>query len=749
MKTKFFCFHAHFHQPPAFDPWTLLPGREKSASPHENRIQKSMHECYLPNAFLALESDSGETERFVNNYSMISFDFSPVLLDRIEENHSLLREALLRADKESAANFGRPSAIAQVYNHAIMPLASARDKTTFVRWGLERFRKFFLRESEGVWLPETAVDEETLETLCLCGLKYTVLSRRQARAFRKIGLEKWEPANEISFDALAPLRWFSRRQSGKFIDVFFFDDKLSTSEMSKTDVFYNSILAGFSKDISHELLSAAADGENCGHRSGGGKALAALLLKIRKEKNFNLANYSSFLENNPPQCEAGIAFPSSRSCPHGAEKWRGDCACHAPQGRPWREPLRKTLDWLAQKTGEIFLREGGEFFRSPQKALDDYVSSTGEGPAAVREFLADHSPSPLAPANAKKALKLLEMRKNAALALDSDAWLSRDISLAPALDSVRFALRSADLAEIFGENLLDEFIERLPGGEAGIRETAQKIYAQKSDKPLEAAKFAFLLRMDFTPPLLKHGRYRHKVIEEKKTSAGRMEFYLVNVKTTDTLDWGEYMVAAGPGGGAPEFHVLSSDTEKFRRFAETAERDFESFRKGFKAGEIFVFSLSSFPEEYRRIHHLLSREHPENEPARALSKWLHHLKHFSAELILTGGLLENLKECRLKRINSSEILFRDEILKAVVSQFRFMLENLDPGISKLRGWLEYLQSDPLQGYFLETQSVLKKWEETYSPDNLEPGFRRSLAEISSSLRVKLHGNRKNKTSNKR
>lgn len=226
MRNKFLCIHGHFYQPPRENPWLGIIEKEKSAFPYFNWNQKIFHECYGPNSANSLGKwNTEKTEELLNNYEFISFDFGPTLLSWIEKHSPRVYMTILQADRLSQiAHNGHGNAIAQVYNHVIMPLQTLRDKKTQVKWGMEYFSYKFKRNPEGIWLSETAVDEETLEVLCEHGLKFTILSPLQAKNFRKISGSHWEECHQINFDTTRPYRWFSKLNNEHFIDIFFYND---------------------------------------------------------------------------------------------------------------------------------------------------------------------------------------------------------------------------------------------------------------------------------------------------------------------------------------------------------------------------------------------------------------------------------------------------------------------------------------------------------------------------------------------
>src|SRR5690606_24020893 len=163
---KYVCIHGHFYQPPRENPWLEEIEIQDSAYPYNDWNERITAECYSPNAAARILLDHQTVTAIVNNYSMISFNFGPTLLSWLEDHAPDVYEAVLQADEESKEKFsGHGSAIAQVYNHMIMPLANSRDKRTQIIWGIEDFKHRFKREPEGMWLAETAVDLESLDIM--------------------------------------------------------------------------------------------------------------------------------------------------------------------------------------------------------------------------------------------------------------------------------------------------------------------------------------------------------------------------------------------------------------------------------------------------------------------------------------------------------------------------------------------------------------------------------------------------------
>ena len=174
------CIHGHFYQPPRENPWLETVEAQESAAPWHDWNDRITAECYAPNSAARIVNQQNEIIRILNNYARMSFNFGPTLLSWLEQNALRVHEAIVHADQRSQKRFsGHGSAMAQIYNHVIMPLSSTRDRITQVRWGIADFRHRFGRVPEGMWLPETAVDSESLDLLAQHGIKFVLLAPHQ------------------------------------------------------------------------------------------------------------------------------------------------------------------------------------------------------------------------------------------------------------------------------------------------------------------------------------------------------------------------------------------------------------------------------------------------------------------------------------------------------------------------------------------------------------------------------------------
>lgn len=447
---RFVCIHGHFYQPPRENPWTEAIELQKSSHPYHDWNEKVTAECYAPNASARILDREGRLLKIVNNYAKISFNFGPTLLSWLEQKAPKVYEAILHADRESAARFfGHGSAMAQPYNHMILPLANRRDKVTQVKWGIEEFTRRFKRSPEGMWLPETAVDLETLEVLAEAGIRFTILSPHQAGT----SVDSTRP-----YEPILP--------SGRKIAIFFYNGPISRAiafeKLLKSGPnFAQALLKAFSDEKKEDqLVSVATDGETYGHHHKFGEmALAWALDQIESSGDVKLTNPAEHLARHGPQETVQILENTSWSCAHGVERWRSDCGCDSG-GNPswnqaWRSPLREGFDWLRDQTGPLFEEESARLIKEPWAARDDYIDLIlDRSPAATERFLARHSSGPLNAQEKMAALKWLEMSRYAMLMVASCGWFFDDISGIETVQMIQYAGRVVELArQLTGKDL--------------------------------------------------------------------------------------------------------------------------------------------------------------------------------------------------------------------------------------------------------------------------------------------------------
>ncbi len=453
---KYVCIHGHFYQPPRENPWLEVVEVQDSAAPFHDWNARVTAECYAPNAAARILGPSGAITKIVNNYRRISFNFGPTLLSWLEAQAPEVYQALLEADAYSLERLGHGNALAQVYNHIIMPLANQRDKLTQVRWGLADFERRFGRPAEGMWLAETAADLPTLECLAAEGVGFTILAPGQAARVRPPGGE-WQEITDGAIDSRRPYR--AVLPSGRELALFFYDGPASRAiAFEKTLEDGHRLaqrLAGLLDPHPEEpqLAHVATDGESYGHHHRFGEmALAFALELMAQDPEITITNYAAFLESHPPTWQVEITEPSSWSCPHGVERWRADCGCAQDPGRGWnqrwRGPLRQGLDQLNQRLADLFERQGGELFQDPWAARDDYLQVLPPAPpSAWDEFLARHQRRQLDQKDRTRAAKLLESQRWAMYMFTSCGWFFDDLAGIEAVQNLRFAARALQLAE--------------------------------------------------------------------------------------------------------------------------------------------------------------------------------------------------------------------------------------------------------------------------------------------------------------
>jgi alpha-amylase/alpha-mannosidase (GH57 family) len=473
------CIHGHFYQPPRENPWLGVIEKQPSAAPWEDWNQRIADECYAPNANCEIVT-SERTVGLSNNYAGISFNFGPTLLAWMERARPQLLKAICEADRIGAARFGgHGPAIAQAYNHIIMPLAVARDKATQIRWGAADFRHRFGRAPEGMWLPETAVDLETLDLLAAEGIRFTILAPHQAGAVTipggdgATGLDTvWQEIKEAT-DLDTSRAYRVRLGSERQIAVFFYDGSVSGAVafaglLEEPDLFVERLI-GFGQ--SPHLRHIATDGETYGHHvRDGEKTLARSLFEIDRHREAELTVYGAYLEHNPPDCEVRIAENTSWSCPHGLERWRSHCGCaggRKPGSRQeWRAALRQALDGLRDRTVERFDELGRELFIDPWVARDAYIQvMLDPSPHQVTAFLdanARFAQRSREDSEVRRALGLMEQQRYAMLMYTSCGWFFDDPGDIETIQILQYAGRMLQLAEAWmGQQLQDLFLSDL------------------------------------------------------------------------------------------------------------------------------------------------------------------------------------------------------------------------------------------------------------------------------------------------
>jgi alpha-amylase/alpha-mannosidase (GH57 family) len=479
----YICVHGHFYQPPRENPWLEAIELQESAHPYHDWNERITAECYARNAASRILNDEKRIARIVNNYSKISFNFGPTLISWIETSHPALYQAILDADKESQQRFsGHGSALAQAYNHMIMPLANDQDKRTQVLWGVRDFERRFKRKPEGMWLPETAVDLRTLEMLAEAQIKFTILAPNQAQRIRKIGGRNWKDVSNSRIDPTMAYRL--RLPSGRSINLFFYDGPISRAIafeglLDDGRAFAERLLGAFSEDTRPwpELVHIATDGETYGHHHRNGEmALTYALDYIESNQLGEIINYGQFLEQHAPTHEVEIFENSSWSCVHGVERWRSNCGCnsggHPGWNQEWRKPLREALDWLRDDLIARCEEKSKGLLNDLWQARDGYIEAVLDRSGnTVEQFLEKQAGRKLDGAEQVSALKLLEIQRHAMLMYTSCGWFFDELSGIETVQVIQYAGRAVQLAqEALQDQVENSFLELLSHAKSNIPE---------------------------------------------------------------------------------------------------------------------------------------------------------------------------------------------------------------------------------------------------------------------------------------
>jgi alpha-amylase/alpha-mannosidase (GH57 family) len=632
MSDRYICIHCHFYQPPRENPWLEAVELQDSAYPFHDWNERITAECYAPNAASRILSAQGKIADITNNYSNISYNFGPTLLSWMEECAPQTYERIIEADKESQRRFsGHGSAIAQVYNHMILPLANRRDKQTQVLWGIRDFEHRFGRFPEGMWLAEAAVDTETLEILAENGIKFTILAPNQARAARKIHPNaKWKSVEGGKIDPAKA--YLCNLPSGKSITLFFYDGPISQAVafeklLSSGENFAQRLVGGFNDTRKWpQIMHIATDGETYGHHHAhGDMALAYALHYIESNNLAKITNYGEYLEKHPANTEVQIVERTSWSCAHGVERWKANCGCNSGMkpawNQNWREPLRGALDWLRDAISVPFEQRARELMKDPWAARDEYVRVVlDRSTFNVHRFLAAHAAYPLSAQQRITALQLLEMQRHAMLMYTSCGWFFDELTGIETVQVIFYAGRAIQLAkEVLGQDLETEFLERLARAKSNVPALSDgaAIY-RKWVKPAivdlvgVAAHYAISSMFEAYADENSIYCYDVDVLNHHEQMAGRARMAVGRARITSRITCDSEEVTFG----AVHFgdHNLSAGVRKFQgdQAYKDVERDVsEAFSRADLPGALMslhrhfgdaVYSLKSlFRDEQRKI----------------------------------------------------------------------------------------------------------------------------------------------------
>ena len=628
---RYICIHCHFYQPPRENPWLETVELQDSAYPYHDWNERVTAECYAPNSVSRILDGDNQIIQLVNNYSKISFNFGPTLLSWLEAKAPDVYDAILEADRESQKNFsGHGSALAQVYNHMILPLANARDRRTQILWGIRDFERRFKRMPEGMWLPETAVDLESLEILAELGIRFTLLAPHQAGRVRTIGGRVWR---DVSGSRIDPTQAYEQRlPSGRKIALFFYDGPIARAVafeglLSSGEDLANRLIGAFSEERNRpQLVHIATDGESYGHHHRfGDMALAYALNTIESNQLAQLTNYGEYLERHPPTHQVEIIEKTSWSCFHGIDRWWSNCGCnsggHPGWNQEWRTPLRDALDGLRDSLALPFEKRGRELLKDPWAARNDYLSIIHDRSTDnVEGFFAQHAARPLSAADMTTALKLLELQRHAMLMYTSCGWFFDELSGIETVQTMLFAGRAVQLGQnLFGDSLESQFTEQLASAKSNLPEygDGRRIY-DKFVRPAMVdweqigAHYAVSSLFERYPERAKIYCYRTTQRDYQIFEAGLAKLAMGQVKLASEITWesivlnfgvlhmGDHHVNCGVQeflGDVPDPSLTREAVEGFRRadFAEVIRFMDRRF------GESNYSLWSLFRDEQRKV----------------------------------------------------------------------------------------------------------------------------------------------------
>jgi alpha-amylase/alpha-mannosidase (GH57 family) len=625
---RFVCIHGHFYQPPRENPWLETVETQDSATPYHDWNERICAECYATNGAARIQNGKNQITRIVNNYARVSFNFGPTLLSWLRDNAPRTHRMIVDGERRSRRGYkGYSSAIAQVYNHIIMPLATRRDKTTQIRWGIADYQYHFGAAPDGMWLAETAVDVETLELLAEHGIKFTVLAPHQCKRVRvrrsetSVGagakdgavqtVGAWVDAPNASVDTTRP--YLMRFASGKSIAVFFYDGPTSRAIafeglLNSGENFAARLKAGFKETTEPQLVHVATDGESYGHHHKHGEmALAYALRLLEQDKTVKLTNYAQYLAQFPPEHECEVVENTSWSCAHGIERWRSDCGCSS--GKPgwnqaWRTPLRKGLDEVRDAIAQLTEEEGAKLFEDVWDARNDYIQVIlYRSEEAVTRFFLEHQKQDLTEEERVRGLQLMEMQRHAQLMYTSCGWFFDDISGIETVQVIAYAARALQLAgQLCGERaeaLEAAFVARLGEAKSNVAAAGDgaRIYREKI-KPMElgleqvAAHYAISSVFSSYSEDMELFSYRVRRISYEIFTSGRGKLAL-----------GRAHVASAITGAQQSFSFAvlhfgdQNITAAVKPYAESDTREFDEFAA--KAAE--QVQKADFPDVIRLI----------------------------------------------------------------------------------------------------------------------------------------------------
>ena len=624
--------HGHYYQPPRENPYLNVIERQPGAAPAHNWNERIYHECYRPNAFARVLNDRNQVIGIVNNFEYLSFNVGPTLMSWLEKYDLEVYKKIIEGDRSSQLRLnGHGNAIAQVYNHIILPLANKQDKYTQIRWGKADFQQRFGRDPEGMWLAETAVDYPTVEALIDEEIRFIILAPSQAERCRILPTEsepnsEWHEVGGSQIDPTRPYRCFI--EDGRYLDIFFYDGPIS-SDMGFSDALndadnlvkrLNQAIRGDQRPS--QLISVATDGETFGHHKGGTeKCLAYAFTEAFVGKSWTVTNYAHYLSINPPTWEVVLKPVTAWSCAHGVERWRSDCGCGGGGGwqQQWRQPLRESLDWLRDRLISVFEEKGETIFSDPWLARDEYVTliDSARSREQVETFLQKHQARVLSKEAKIEALMLLEMQRHCLLMYTSCGWFFDEISRPEGVQILRYASRAIQLArEVTATNLQQEFINLLAKAPSNVEKFGDgaEIYRQlviPNQVSLEQVAAHYAISSLFNKYATSESIYcyRAEQLDYHRQQVGTMSLAIGQVKITSEITWVKqnFTIAVLHLGGC-DFHCcIQPFLGKLADVVEMRQELLSVFEQGSSAQTVITMNRL-FGDQFFNLQHLFPEE---------------------------------------------------------------------------------------------------------------------------------------------
>lgn len=622
--------HGHFYQPPRENPYLDTIERQPSAYPYHDWNERIYYECYRPNAFARILNDGGELIGIVNNFEYLSFNIGPTLMSWLEKYDFEVYQRILEADRISCERLnGHGNAIAQVYNHIILPLANERDKYTQIRWGIADFRSRFQREPEGMWLAETAVDYPTLKVLVDEGIRFIILAPSQAERCRPLPTKdnrnpEWHEVGGSQIDPTRPYR--CTLDDGRDIDIFFYDGPISR-DMGFSDILKNGdrFVARLGQAIKGDrrpaqLISVATDGETFGHHKGGTeKCLAYVFTQEFENRGWNLTNYAHYLSISPPTWEVVLKPVTAWSCSHGVDRWQDDCGCGGGGvwHQKWRKPLRNTLDWLRDRLIEVYENLGSKYFCDPWETRDHYIQVISDRSYEnVEQFFHTHQCRQLSPEEKIDALRLLEMQRHALLMYTSCGWFFEEISRPEGVQILRYAARAIELAgEVAGVYWKLDFLNRLAEAPSnvelfgnGAEVYRQLVVSAQISFQQVAAHYAISSLFNTYTNLEQMYCYAVEQLDYQKQQMGALTLAVGQVRLTSEITReSHHFVFAVLHLGGWDFHCCIQTFASRLAYSEHKQQLFEAFKQA-SAAQTIVAMNQLFGDRSFNLQHLFAEE---------------------------------------------------------------------------------------------------------------------------------------------